>query len=65
LALHDRQQWLPHKIAVRGCVSRRWAQSRITDLRWFNEQARGGHFAAFEQQATFVDEVRGFFRQVR
>jgi hypothetical protein len=46
-------------------ISRRWAQSRITDLRWFNEQARGGHFAAFEQQATFVDEVRGFFRQVR
>ena len=46
-------------------VSRRWAQTRFTDLRWFGEPEKGGHFAAFEQPAAFVDEVRGFFRQVR
>jgi pimeloyl-ACP methyl ester carboxylesterase len=45
--------------------SRRWAEKRFTDLRWFTELDRGGHFAAFEQPATFVDEVRGFFLVVR
>ena len=46
-------------------VSRRWADSRFRDIRWFGQPARGGHFAAFEQPALFVDEVRGFFRTVR
>ncbi|MCL9761706.1 epoxide hydrolase family protein [Frankia sp. AiPa1] len=46
-------------------TSRRWAERRFTDLRWFGEPARGGHFAAFEQPALFVDEVRRFFRLVR
>ena len=45
--------------------SRRWAERRFTDLRWFNELDAGGHFAAFEQPAAFVDEVRGFFRLLR
>jgi pimeloyl-ACP methyl ester carboxylesterase len=45
--------------------SRRWAERRFTDIRWFNELDAGGHFAAFEQPAAFVDEVRGFFRLVR
>ena len=45
--------------------SRRWVESRFTDLRHFNELERGGHFAAFEQPETFVDEVRSFFRLVR
>jgi pimeloyl-ACP methyl ester carboxylesterase len=52
----------PHEILR---LSRRWAASRFTDLRWFNELDKGGHFAAFEQPETFVDEVRGFFRLVR
>jgi epoxide hydrolase len=46
-------------------VSRRWAEKRFTDIRWFNELDKGGHFAAFEQPETFIDEVRGFFRLVR
>ena len=46
-------------------VSERWARTRFTDLRWFNTPDEGGHFAAFEQPALFVDEVRGFFRTVR
>jgi epoxide hydrolase len=52
----------PHELLR---VSRRWAQTRFTDLRWFGEPARGGHFAAFEQPAAFVHEVRQFFRHVR
>ena len=38
--------------------SRRWAERRFTDIRYWHEPARGGHFAAFEQPGLFVDEVR-------
>ena len=44
---------------------RRWVEGRFSDLRYWNEPDRGGHFAAFEQPALFVDEVRAFFRLVR
>jgi pimeloyl-ACP methyl ester carboxylesterase len=40
-------------------------ERRFTDLRYWNELDRGGHFAAFEQPEAFVDEVRAFFRIVR
>ena len=46
-------------------TSRRWAEGRFRDLRWFNELDRGGHFAAFEQPELFVEELRSFFRLVR
>jgi pimeloyl-ACP methyl ester carboxylesterase len=42
--------------------SRRWAQPQFPDLRYWNEPAKGGHFAAFEQPQVFVDEVRAAFR---
>jgi hypothetical protein len=45
--------------------SRRWAQRRFLDIRYWSEPARGGHFAAFEQPALFVDEVRACFRALR
>ena len=45
--------------------SRRWAEKRFLDIRYWNEPARGGHFAAFEQPNLFVEEVRAFFRLVR
>jgi pimeloyl-ACP methyl ester carboxylesterase len=45
--------------------SRRWAERRFTDIRYWSEPDRGGHFAALEQPARFVDEVRAFFRLVR
>jgi pimeloyl-ACP methyl ester carboxylesterase len=45
--------------------SRRWAQKRFLDIRYWNEPDRGGHFAAFEQPDLFVDEVRAFFGLVR
>lgn len=52
----------PHEI-VRP--SRRWAETRYTDILWFEEAEQGGHFAALEQPESFVDQVRGFFRLVR
>jgi len=46
-------------------TSKRWAQSRFTNIIAFNVLEKGGHFAAFEQPETFVDEIRACFRQVR
>ena len=45
--------------------SRRWAEKRFTNLVHWNELERGGHFAAFEQPATFVNELRACFRHMR
>ncbi len=45
--------------------SRRWAEQDFTDIRWWDELAKGGHFPAFEQPATFVEQVRSFFRLIR
>ena len=45
--------------------SRRWAEKRFPQLIHWNEPERGGHFAAFEQPTTFVDELRTCFRHVR
>jgi pimeloyl-ACP methyl ester carboxylesterase len=45
--------------------SRRWAERRFLDIRYWNEPERGGHFAAFEQPELFVEEVRASFRLVR
>ncbi|MEM7410499.1 MAG: epoxide hydrolase family protein [Myxococcota bacterium] len=45
--------------------SRRWAEKRFTDLRYWNELEKGGHFAAFEVPETFVNEVRSCFRGLR
>jgi hypothetical protein len=35
-------------------LSRRWAETRFTDLRYFNGLERGGHFAALEQPRRIV-----------
>ncbi|MCY4214027.1 MAG: epoxide hydrolase [Gammaproteobacteria bacterium] len=41
---------------------RSWAQVRYPNIVHWNELDRGGHFAAFEQPALFVDEVRSALR---
>jgi pimeloyl-ACP methyl ester carboxylesterase len=46
-------------------TSRRWAEKRFGELLHWNELDKGGHFAAFEQPETFVDEVRSCFRSLR
>jgi pimeloyl-ACP methyl ester carboxylesterase len=42
--------------------SRRWAEHRFPDIRYWNEPPRGGHFAAFEQPGLFVTEIRNAAR---
>ena len=46
-------------------LSHRWAARRFAKLVHFNELEHGGHFAAMEQPAVFVDEVRTTFRLAR
>jgi len=46
-------------------MSRRWAEGRFSDLRYWHELDRGGHFAAFEQPVSYVDEIRACFRLMR
>lgn len=45
--------------------SRRWAERRFTDLRYWSEPERGGHFAAWERPEAYAAEVRGAFRALR
>ena len=54
-------------IFPRRSAGRRGAgpSTRFTNLHWWNELDRGGHFAAFEQPDLFVDEVRASFRPLR
>lgn len=52
----------PHEIFR---LSKRWAATRFTQLVHYNTLARGGHFAAFEQPASFVSEVRTALRAMR
>jgi epoxide hydrolase len=46
-------------------TSRRWAEGRFKDLRFWSEPEKGGHFAAFEQPERFVQDVRECFRSMR
>jgi epoxide hydrolase len=45
--------------------SRRWADKQLTNVHYWNELDKGGHFAAFEQPEAFVSEVRACFRPLR
>jgi pimeloyl-ACP methyl ester carboxylesterase len=45
--------------------SRRWAERVYTNIVYWDELDRGGHFAAFEQPELFVQQLRAFFGQVR
>jgi len=42
-------------------MSRRWAETRFTQLTYYNALDKGGHFPAFEQPELFVEELRAFF----
>lgn len=44
---------------------RSWAERCMPQLIHWNELDKGGHFAAFEQPALFVDELRNCFRSLR
>ncbi len=42
-------------------LSRRWAEATYKQIVYWNEPAKGGHFAAMEQPALFVQELRACF----
>lgn len=44
---------------------RKWADPLFKNIIHWNSVDRGGHFAAFEQPALFVEEVRTCFRALR
>ena len=46
-------------------ATERLAARMFPSLTYFNEVEAGGHFAAFEQPALFVEEVRACFRSLR
>jgi epoxide hydrolase len=52
----------PKEIMV---APRPWAERIYTDIRYWNELDRGGHFAAFEVPDLFVGEIRAAFRGLR
>ena len=43
---------------------RSWAEARYTNIKYWNELDKGGHFAAFEQPQLFVNELRSCFSQI-
>ncbi len=43
---------------------RSWCEPGFTDLMYWAEQDKGGHFAAFEQPEIFVNDIRAFRRAV-
>jgi len=45
--------------------ARRWMERKYGPLMYWNEVERGGHFAALEQPALFIDEIRACFRPLR
>ena len=44
---------------------RTWVERTYTNLIYFNEVDKGGHFAAWEQPDLFAAEVRAAFRSLR
>jgi pimeloyl-ACP methyl ester carboxylesterase len=44
---------------------RSWVQMVYPDLAYFNEAAKGGHFAAWEEPELFAVELRAAFRSLR
>jgi pimeloyl-ACP methyl ester carboxylesterase len=44
---------------------RSWVETVYPGLAYFNEVDRGGHFAAWEQPAIFVSELRAAFKPLR
>ena len=41
------------------------APARSTNLVWFTQAPRGGHFAPLEEPEFYTEELRAFFRPYR
>ena len=44
---------------------RSWVEASYPTLTYFNEAARGGHFAAWEEPELFATEIRAAFKALR
>ena len=44
---------------------REWCETKYSNITFWNEHDKGGHFAAFEQPLAFVNDVRECFRPLR
>jgi pimeloyl-ACP methyl ester carboxylesterase len=44
---------------------RSWVEKALPKLIYFNKLAKGGHFAAWEQPAFFVSDIRAAFKSLR
>ena len=44
---------------------RSWAEQAYPNLTYFNEAAKGGHFAAWEEPELFATEIRAAFKSLR
>ena len=44
---------------------RAWAEQVYSNIVYWNELDKGGHFAAFEQPELFINEIRNCFRAIR
>ena len=80
-SLSDVTRWLEGPLSTKdrvsaatGCTvfphelqrpSRSEAAARFTDIRYWSEPQRGGHFPALEQPQAFAAELDGFFALVR
>ena len=53
------------QLIASGNRARQEAAARFTDIRYWSEPARGGHFPALEQPAEFAAEIAAFFDLVR
>ena len=42
-----------------------WAEQVYSNIVYWNELEKGGHFAAFEQPEIFINEIRNCFRTMR
>lgn len=80
-SLHDVRRWLTGPLEDRDLVHvpaggsvfpyelqqpvREDAEQRFTDLRYWGQPARGGHFAAWEEPELFTAEVQACFAALR
>lgn len=47
-------------------VGLRFAEEKANNIvRWTDVEDRGGHFAALEEPALLLADIRGFFRSLR
>ena len=44
---------------------RSWVEKAYPNVIYFNEVAKGGHFAAWEEPELFSEEIRAAFRPLR